>query len=94
MTRPVGLTALSDAEAATRVRRFPWEHARKPVQNHRVPRAADLVALRSLNTMPTLVQGHRQLHRHDQRDHPAGRHKWGIDENLVRAQAVRESCPP
>jgi autotransporter family porin len=93
-TRPVGSAPLSDAEAATRVRRSSWEPRPENVtMNRRVPSATELAHFRSLNTTPAAY-----------RDKVTGNftgttdeiiqwaaHKWGIDEDLVRAQAVKES---
>lgn len=93
-TRPVGSLPLSDAEAASRVRRSSWEpRPGNYTPNRRIPSFTELATFRSLNTTPAVY-----------RDKVTGNfpgttdeiiqwaaHKWGIDEDLVRAQAVKES---
>lgn len=93
-TRPVGSPALSDAEAAARVTRSSWEpRPANYTANHTIPTATQLATFRSQNTTPAWY-----------RDRVTGNftgttdeiiqwaaHKWGIDEDLVRAQAVKES---
>ncbi len=92
--RIVMRSPLSDADAAARVRRSAFEP--RPANyrpNHRVPSASELARFRSLNTTPA---GYR--------DKVTGNftgttdeiiqwaaHKWGLDEDLVRAEAVQES---
>ena len=94
ITRPVGSAPLSDIDAAARVRRSPWEpRPGNHTANHRIPTSAELAEFRSLNTTPAAY-----------RDRVTGdftgttdeiiqwaAHKWGIDEDLIRAAAVKES---
>jgi len=85
---------LSDAEAAVRVRRSAFEpRPENHGPNHRVPTSSELARFRSLTRMPAAY-----------RDKVTGNftgttdeiiqwtaHKWGIDEDVVRAEAVQES---
>ena len=93
-TRPVGSASLSDAEAAARVSRSSWEpRPENYTPNHRVPTSSELASFRSVNTAPAAY-----------RDKVTGNftgttdeiiqwtaHKWGLDEDVVRAEAVQES---
>jgi transglycosylase-like protein with SLT domain len=93
-TRRVGSPPLSDAQAAALVTPSSWEpRPGNYTPNHRVPTSSELATYRSLNGTPAAY-----------RDKVTGNftgttdeiiqwaaHKWGIDEDLVRAQAVKES---
>ena len=93
-TRPVGSTPISDAEAAARVARSPWEpRPDNYTPNRRVPTATELAAFRSLNATPALYEDRVTGNFTGTTDEIIqwAAHKWGIDEDLFRAAAVQES---
>ena len=93
-TRPVGSTPISDAEAAARVARSSWEpRPENYTPNRRVPTATELAAFRSVNAMPALYEDRVTGNFTGTTDEIIqwAAHKWGIDEDLVRAAAVQES---
>lgn len=94
LTRSPNSPVLPDADAAARVRRSPWEpRPLNTVANHRMPTADELSAFRSASRDQTsyasLVTGHFTGTTDELIQWTA--HKWGIDEDIVRAQAVWES---
>ncbi len=92
--RPVGAAPLSDAEAASRVRRSSWEpRPGNYTPNHRVPTSSELADFRSLNATPTWYKDKVTGNFTGTTDEIIqwAAHKWGIDEDLVRAAAVQES---
>lgn len=99
VTRPVGSPSLSDADAAARVSRSTWE-PRLPnyTPNHRVPTAAELTAFRgaqskldawNVNPYQQKVTGNFTGTTDEIIQWAA--HKWGVDEDIMRAVAVAES---
>ena len=93
-TRPPGSVLLSDADAGARVRRSPREpRPGNRAANHAVPAAGELAAFRSrsrsqlpyADRVTACFQGTT-----DELIQWAA-WKWGLDEDLVRAQAVQES---
>ena len=93
-TRPVGSAPLSDAEAAARVTRSSWEpRPENYTPNHRVPTASELAAFRSLSATPALYEDKITGNFTGTTDEIIqwAAHKWGIDEDLLRAAAVQES---
>jgi autotransporter family porin len=93
-TRPVGSAPLSDAEAAARVARSSWEpRPENSIPNRRVPTAAEIADFRSLNATPALYKDRITGNYTGTTDEIIqwAAHKWGIDEDLIRAAAVQES---
>lgn len=98
-TRPVGSPALSDAEAASRVRRSPWEpRPQNFTANHTVPTDAELQAFRAAqaaldawNVNPYAQQVTGQFTGTTDEIIQWAAWKWGIDEDVIRAQATAES---
>ncbi len=93
-TRPVGSAALSDAEAAARVSRSSWEpRPENYTPNHRVPTSSELASFRSVNTAPAAYKDKVTGNFTGTTDEIIqwAAHKWGIDEDVVRAEAVQES---
>jgi hypothetical protein len=91
-TRPVGGPILADPDAAARVRAAGFEpRPDNTAANHRVPTAEEIAAFRAASENP-------------HRDHVTGAFtgttdeliqwaawKWGLDEDMVRADAAQES---
>lgn len=93
-TRPVGSAPLSDAEAATRVLRSSWEpRPENHTANHRTPTSTELAAFRSVNATPALYKDKVTGNFTGTTDEIIqwAAHKWGIDEDTIRAAAVQES---
>lgn len=92
--RPVGSAPLSDAEAAARVKRSPWEpRPENYIPNHRIPTSTELSTFRSLNASPARYKDKVTGNFTGTTDEVIqwAAHKWGIDEDLFRAVAVQES---
>jgi hypothetical protein len=94
-TRPVGSPILSDAEAASHVRRSTWEpRPENDAANHRVPQPGELDEFLSDNI--SIYSGHKPLvtgnftGTTDEIIQWAA-WKWGLDEDVFRAVAVQES---
>jgi autotransporter family porin len=93
--RPAGGPVLSDAEAAARVRPSgPEKRPANGTANQTVPTQAELAAFRAANS--SLYQPHEQLVTGNFRGTTDeiiqwAAWKWGIDEDVFRAQAVQES---
>jgi autotransporter family porin len=94
--RPPGSPVMSDAEAAAHVRRSGAE--KRPAnddENHRVPTDAELIAFRAANhgliydEHKALVTGNFTGTTDEIIQWAAW--KWGLDEDVLRAQAVQES---
>jgi hypothetical protein len=93
-TSPVGSPPLSDTEAAARVTRSTWEpRPENYTPNHRVPTSAELAEFRSVNAMPALYEDKVTGNFTGTTDEIIqwAAHKWGIDEDIFRSAAVRES---
>lgn len=93
-TRPVGSAPLSDSEAAARVRRSSWEpRPENQTPNRRVPNSTELATFRSLNTTPAFYRDKITGNFTGTTDEIIqwAAHKWGIDEEILRAAAVQES---
>jgi Concanavalin A-like lectin/glucanases superfamily len=93
-TRPPGAPVLGDAEAAAQVRRSPWEpRPLNATANQRVPTAAEVGAFHAVadgqNPHMAAVTGSFTGTTDEIIQWAAW--KWGFDEDVVRAQAVRES---
>ncbi len=99
VTRPVGSLALSDAQAASRVRRSSWEpRPQNSTANQRVPSASELeafhdaqAALDEWNVNPYFQQVTGNFTGTTDEIIQWGAWKWGIDEDLIRAAACAES---
>ena len=93
-TRPIGSPPLSDAEAAARVRRSSWEpRPENDSSNRRIPTSIELAAFRTLNGTPPIYKEKITGNFTGTTDEIIqwAAHKWGIDEDLFRSQAVKES---
>src|SRR5947208_10956222 len=99
-TLPPGATLPSEAECASRVRRSPWEP--RPVNsaaNHRVPTTRQIAGLAPWNENMSLNPKADALRKQITGNFTGTTYeilqwvacKWGIDEDIVRAQAVAES---
>ena len=97
--RPVGSRPLSDARAAARVARRGWEpRPQNFAANHRVPTAEELAgfhraqaALGEWDVNPYAQQVTGNFTGTTDEIIQWAAHKWGIDEDIVRAVAVMES---
>ncbi len=97
-TRPVGSAPLGDADAAARVRRSSWEpRPNNYGPNHRVPTAAELDAYYNASGTGSQVPGPYRYSVTGKFTGTTdeilqwGAHKWGIDEDILRAVAVTET---
>ncbi len=97
-TRPVGSVILSDADAASRVKRSSFEpRAGNATANQKVPTSAELGRFRTYSPdwgecaekFKPYITGNFTGTTDEQIQRVA--HKWGIDEDIVRAVAVKES---
>ena len=95
MTRPVGAAVLSDAEAAARVRRSGWEpRPGNAAANQRTPEPGELDTFLADNI--SVYRAHKPLvtgnftGTTDEIIQWAA-HKWGLDEDILRAVVVKES---
>lgn len=94
--RPVGSPPLTDAQAASRVRRDPWEpRPENSWYNHRTPTQAELDRFHSHNPWSGCESLHRKVTGNftgttDEIIQWAA-HKWGFPEDEFRAIAVSES---
>ncbi|HEV2124342.1 MAG TPA: discoidin domain-containing protein [Chloroflexota bacterium] len=99
--RPVGSPPLSDAEAASRVKRDPWEpRPQNTWYNHNTPTQAQLEFFRSRNAWSSSSDSTCEWMRHEITGNFTGTtdeiiqwaaHKWGFPEDELRAIAVAES---
>jgi hypothetical protein len=92
--RSVGSAPLTDAEAAARVKRSSWEpRPENYTPNHRVPTSTELAAFRSLNATPAVYKDKVTGNFTGTTDEIIqwAAHKWGVDEDLFRSAAVKES---
>lgn len=97
MLQPLGTAVLSDATATARVRRSTWEpRPGNYAANHRVPTSAELVTYRALapdwgrcNSYHQSVTGNFTGTTDEILQFAA--HKWGLDEDVLRAVAAVES---
>jgi hypothetical protein len=96
--RPVGSVILSDADAASRVKRSSFEpRAGNATANQKVPTSAELGRFRTYSPdwgecaekFKPYITGNFTGTTDEQIQRVA--HKWGIDEDIVRAVAVKES---
>src|SRR6266480_3773074 len=99
-TLPPGAPLPSEAECASRVRRYPWEpRPDNSAANHRVPTSQQIAGMAPWNASMSLDPKADSL-----REQITGNFtgttdeilqwvacKWGIDENIVRAEGVVES---
>jgi hypothetical protein len=92
-TRPVGSAPLSDAEAAARVRRSSWEpRPSNATANATTPTASFLAEFRSTNNlMPHTLEVSGAFTGTTDEILQWAAHKWGVDEDVLRAVAVVES---
>jgi hypothetical protein len=99
-TLPPGATLPSEAECASRVRRSPWEpRPDNLTANHRVPTAQQIAGLVPWNAANGLDPRADSLRRQITGNFTGTTDeilqwvacKWGIDEDIVRAEAVVES---
>ena len=97
-TRPVGSPVLSDADAASRVKRSSFEpRPGNATANQRVPTSAELTHFRTYSPdwgvcaekFKPYITGNFTGTTDEQIQRVA--HKWGIAEDIVRAVAVKES---
>jgi hypothetical protein len=97
-TRPAGSAVLGDAEAAARVRRSSWEPRPGNVQaNQRRPTSTEIGTFLTKSgswgtcgeRLRTRVTGNFSGTTDEILQWAA--HKWGFDEDIARAQAVKES---
>jgi autotransporter family porin len=96
---PAGSSGLSDADAADRVRRSPWEpRPANTTANHRVPSSSELATFRAAavgfnwgacEPYKARITGNFTGTTDEIIQWAAW--KWGLDEDLLRAQTVRES---
>jgi hypothetical protein len=91
--RPVGTAPLSDAEAAARVRRSSWEpRPLNAAANATTPTTAFLVEFRASNNfMPHTLEVTGAYSGTTDEILQWAAHKWGIEEDILRAVAVVES---
>jgi autotransporter family porin len=96
VTRPPGSAPLSDADAAARVVRSPFEpRPGNYAANHRVPTAGELATYRAVASMDCAtalkprITGNFTGTTDEIIQWVA--HKWGIDEEVVRATATHET---
>jgi hypothetical protein len=93
--RSAGGPVLSDAEAAARVRATgPENRPENELENHTVPTEAEIAAFRAENS--SVYEPHERLVTGNYRGTTDeiiqwAAWKWGIDEDVFRAQAVQES---
>ena len=93
-TTAVGSPVLSDALAASKVRRSSWEpRPQNAVANRRSPTEAELTAFRGASQEQTPYAGYVTGNFTGTTDELLqwSAFKWGLDENIVRATAVQES---
>jgi autotransporter family porin len=91
-TRAVGSPALSDAAAAARVTRTGWEvRPDNAAANGRVPTRRELAVFRARSTMPYRHRVTGRFRGTTDEILQWAAHKHGIDEDLLRAVAVRET---
>jgi hypothetical protein len=93
-TRPPGSPVLSDAEAAARVTRSSWEpRPQNTTANHRVPTGSELARFRTAsdNQSPYVPRMTGNFTGTTDEIIQWAAHKWGFDEDIVRAQAMQES---
>ncbi len=99
VTRAVGSPALTDAEAASHVRRSSWEpRAQNYTANHRAPTGAELAVFHAAqanldewNVNPYAQQVTGNFTGTTDEIIQWAAWKWGIDEDIIRAQACAES---
>ncbi len=98
VTTPVGSPILSDADAASRVRRSSWEpRPSNADENRRVPTGEEIAGFRVASgswgpcaeRFRLAVTGNFTGTTDEILQWAA--HKWGIDEDIARAQATKES---
>jgi autotransporter family porin len=92
--RPPGSDVLSDAMDATRVRRSAWEpRPGNTSANHRVPTAAELATFRSESAGQSPLFAYVTGNFTGTTDEIIqwAAHKWGYDEDVMRALAVQET---
>jgi hypothetical protein len=95
VTRPVGSAPLSDGVAASRVARSGFEpRPDNADENRRIPTAAELSNWRAATTHEcNWMRGHVTGNFTGTTDEIIQwvSHKWGLDEDIARAQAAKES---
>ena len=92
--RPPGSAVLSDAMAASRIRRSAWEpRPGNTTANHRVPSAAELASFRSQSAGQSPLFAYVTGNFAGTTDEIIqwAAHKWGYDEDIMRALAVQET---
>ena len=92
VTRPVGSPPLSDAQAAVRVQRSPWEpRPQNRAANHRVPTAAEIAAFRARSELVYRRRVTGNFRGTTDEVIQWAALKWGFHPDVLRAVAAVES---